>query len=398
MRIVIIVLDGVGIGALPDAGKYGDAGANTLRHCAEAVGGLSLPNLERLGLGNLGKFKGIKQVPHSLASFAKMAEKSAGKDTVSGHWEISGLVQSAPFPTYPNGFPPEIIKAFTRAIGKKGVLWNKTASGTDLIKELGDKHLKTGWPIVYTSADSVFQIAAHQEVAPLAELYAMCKTAREIMTGRHRVARVIARPFGGPPGNFERVPGRQDFSVPPPQATLLNKMQDAGLITVGIGKIGDIFSGSGLDKIIHTFGNAEGIAQTAATLEHLEPDLVFTNLVDFDTLYGHRNDPQGFAQALIEFDKKLPEIMEAMLLEDILVITADHGCDPTGPGTDHTREYVPLLIFGGLLIGGIDLGTRTSFADLGQTIAEAHGLRPLPHGTSFWKQISKEAQGIASFT
>jgi len=399
MRIIILVLDGVGVGALPDAADYGDAGSNSLRHCAQAVGGLSLPNLERLGLGHIGNFPGIKQVSHPLANFGKMAEASAGKDTSSGHWELAGLIQTISFPTYPQGFPPQVIEPFLKAIGKQGVLCNRPASGTDIIQELGEEHLKSGWPIVYTSADSVFQLAAHERVTPLEELYAMCRAARKILVGEHRVGRVIARPFGGEPGNIDRIPGRKDFSVPPPAPTLLDKLQGAGYQTVGIGKIGDIFAGSGLSKIIHTGSNAEGIEQTIKALgKDLGTDLIMTNLVDFDTLYGHRNDAAGYAQALLEFDKKLPQILGAMLLEDILIITADHGCDPTTPGTDHSREYVPLLVFGGLLVGGVDLGVRNSFADLGQTIAEALNIDKLPNGTSFWKQISKACQGIASYT
>ncbi|MBI5787988.1 MAG: phosphopentomutase [Candidatus Schekmanbacteria bacterium] len=397
MRVIVIVLDGVGIGALPDAALYNDAGANTLVNCAQAAGGLYLPNLERLGLGNIAQIQGVKKVPHALAAFGKMAEASVGKDTITGHWEIAGLKLTQSFPLYPDGFPPQIIEAFTQAVGKKGVLWNKTASGTDIIRDWGEEHFKTGLPIVYTSADSVFQIAAHIEVTPLDELYAMCRAARNILTGEYRIGRVIARPFGGFPGAFERVPGRMDFAVPPPEPTLLDKLQAAGHVTVGIGKIGDIFANTGLTQIIHTNDNREGIEQTLAALDGFSADFIFTNLVDLDTLYGHRNDVAGFAQALSDFDQGLGRILAALEREDILVITADHGCDPTTPGTDHTREHVPLLVFGGMIIGGVNLGTRQTYSDLGQTIAEAFKIDKLPNGESFWPQISKGYQGVQSW-
>ena len=389
MRIIVLILDGVGVGALPDAADYGDAGADTLRHCAERAPDLRLPTLEKLGLGCIGDFPGIAPAQRPLACFAKMAEASAGKDTMTGHWELTGLVQKTPFPLYPEGFPPQVIDAFCRAVGKQGVLGNKAASGTEIIRELAREHLQTGWPIVYTSADSVFQIAVHERVNSLQELYSMCRAARRILVGEHRVGRVIARPFGGEIGDIHRIPGRQDFPVPPPGPTLLNRLQESGYQTIGIGKIGDIFAGSGLSGVVHTNGNTEGIAQTLKALEKLEQGLIMTNLVDFDTLYGHRNDVEGFARALVEFDTMLRKILDAMGSRDILIISADHGCDPTTPGSDHSREYVPLLLFGAPVRTGVNLGVRSTFADLGQTIAAIMAVEPVPCGISFHSQISK---------
>lgn len=387
MRAAVIVLDSVGVGALPDAAAYGDAGTNTLGNVARAVGGLSLPHLERLGLGNILSLAGVPPCRRPLAFYGKMAEASAGKDTTTGHWELMGLVLREPFPTYPAGFPPEVINAFQAAIGRP-VLGNKPASGTEIIAELGAEHLRTGYPIVYTSADSVFQIAAHEEVIPPEELYRYCRLARQLLTGKHAVGRVIARPFRGEPGAFFRTPRRRDFALPPPRPTLLDRLQEAGKEVIGIGKIEDIFAGRGLTEVRHTTGNQAGIRETVGALRRASCGLVLTNLVDYDMLYGHRNDVIGYARALAEFDAALPEIMGAVRGRDLLVITADHGCDPTTPGTDHTREYVPLLVYRPHHPGGRSLGTRSTFADLAATLAEMFGLPAPEAGTSFWGEIN----------
>jgi len=321
-RVILIVLDGVGIGELPDASKYGDEGSNTLANTAEAVGGLNLPNMGKLGLSNIYPIKGIPYEEKPLAFYGKMAEASPGKDTTTGHWEISGIILDKPFPTYPNGFPKEIIEKFEKAIGRK-VLGNKPASGTEIIKELGEEHIKTGYPIVYTSADSVFQIAAHEDIIPVEELYRMCEIARSILHGEHAVARVIARPFAGTSGNFYRTPKRKDFSLPPPRNTLLDLLKNNDYDVIGVGKIEDIFAGRGLTYSLHQKNNAEGIENIFLAWNELKEGLIFVNLVDFDTLYGHRNDPLGMAKALEEFDKALPMIMKLLSDKDLLIITAD---------------------------------------------------------------------------
>ncbi|MCR4420752.1 MAG: phosphopentomutase [Clostridia bacterium] len=391
-RALVIVLDSVGVGALPDADRYGDAGTNTLVHVAEAVGGLHLPHLGRLGLGNILAVPGVAPEPRPLASYGKMAERSAGKDTTSGHWELMGLILDRPFPVYPDGFPPEIIGAFEQAIGRP-VLGNRPASGTEIIAELGEQHLRTGYPIVYTSADSVFQIAAHEEVIPVEDLYRYCLIARRLLAGKHGVGRVIARPFLGRPGAFYRTARRRDFSLPPPRPTLLDRLKEHGHEVVGIGKIEDIFAGRGLTRIYHTEDNQDGVAKTLEALKQSASGLVFTNLVDYDMLYGHRNDPVGYARALEQFDARVPEIISALRPRDFLVITADHGCDPTTPGTDHTREYVPLLA----LVAGNgearDLGTRETFADVAATLAEVFGLPAPEAGTSFWGEMGDGLDG-----
>ncbi len=381
-RAIIIVLDSVGIGALPDAADYGDAGTNTLAHVAEAVGGLRLPNLAAMGLGNIGAIAGVALVKDPNASFGKMAELSAGKDTTTGHWEMMGVVTRRPFPTYPNGFPEEIIREFERRIGR-GTLGNKVASGTEIIKQLGEEHIRTGCPIVYTSADSVFQIAAHEEVVPVDELYEMCLIARGMLVEPHNVQRVIARPFVGKPGAFARTPRRRDFALQPPSDTLLDKITSAGGEVIGIGKIEDIFCGRGITRAIHTGSNAEGIEATITEIEAGAGDVIFANLVDFDMLWGHRNDARGYADALEDFDRSLPSILDALKTDDVLIITADHGCDPTTPGTDHTREYVPLLVYGPSLARGVNLGTRGSFCDVAATLAEWLGVGKLNCGESF---------------
>ena len=385
LKVLLIILDGVGIGALPDAGTYGDEGSNTLGNLAAASGGLDLPNLERLGLGNISPIEGVKHQADPQACFGRMAEASPGKDSISGHWEIAGLILESPFPTYPRGFPPEVIDAFTEATGM-GVLGNKAASGTEIIKELGDEHVATGKPIVYTSADSVFQVAAHVDVIPLEELYEICKTARALLTGRHAVGRVIARPFTGPSGDYTRTPDRKDFSLCPPRMTLLDKLKEKGLETISVGKVDYMFSKRGFTGSVRTRSNQDGVGKIVDVVGEPHRGLIFANLVDFDMLWGHRNDIEGFRQGLEEFDAALPRIRGALGDEDLLVITADHGNDPTTPSTDHSREYVPLLVCGKSLKQGVDLGTRETFADLGATIGEVFGIET-EAGTSFLGSI-----------
>ncbi|MFA0783872.1 phosphopentomutase [Fervidibacter sacchari] len=368
-RAILFVLDGVGIGELPDAADYGDEGSNTLANMAKAVGGLNLPNLQRMGLGNIERIEGVPPAEKPIACYGKMREVSAGKDTTTGHWEIAGIIREKPFPTYPNGFPPEIIEAFEKAIGRK-VLGNKPASGTAIIEELGEEHLRTGYPIVYTSADSVFQIAAHEEIVPVEQLYEWCRIAREILKGEHEVARVIARPFIGTPGNFKRTPRRRDFSVPPPYPTLLDALTEVGLKVVTVGKIDDIFAGRGVTFAVHTSDNRDGMQQVEALTVQGDFDFLWCTLVDFDTVYGHRNNPQGFAQALREFDEWLGNFLPKLMGGDLLIITADHGNDPTTPSTDHSREYVPILIWTPSLKEGKPLGVRQTFADVSATIAD----------------------------
>ncbi|MGB9885901.1 MAG: phosphopentomutase [Moorellales bacterium] len=391
-RAAVIVLDSVGVGALPDADRYGDAEANTLGHVAEAVGGLNLPHLGRLGLGNIVPIRGVRPEPCPRAHYGKMAERSAGKDTTTGHWELMGLVTEQPFPVYPQGFPPEIIEPFEKAIGRR-VLGNRPASGTEIIAELGEEHLRTGRPIVYTSADSVFQIAAHEEVISVEELYRYCLLARRLLTGKHAVGRVIARPFLGRPGSFYRTSRRRDFALPPPRPTLLDRLREQGQEVIGIGKIEDIFAGRGLTRAYHTEDNADGMETTVKILRQPFSGLVFTNLVDYDMRYGHRNDPQGYARALEEFDSRLPELLSVLGADDLLIITADHGCDPTTPGTDHTREYVPILACLEASQPGRDLGTRETFADVAATLAEMFGLAAPEVGTSFWGEMHNGLDG-----
>lgn len=379
------MLDSLGIGELPDAKEYGDEGSNTLGHISYAVD-LGLPNLEKMGLGLLGDFRGIRRASKPYASYGIMSERSKGKDTTTGHWEMMGIILEEPFPTYPKGFPGDIIDSFRKAIGAD-ILGNIPASGTEIIKILGEEHLKTGKPIIYTSADSVFQIAAHEEIIPLERLYEICKIARRILVSPHAVSRVIARPFVGKPGSFMRTVNRRDFSVDPPKSALLDKMKEAGLEVVGIGKIEDLFAGHGITSSIHIRSNMDGVDQMINQIDNADTGIIFTNLVDFDTLYGHRNDPAGYARALAEFDKRLPEITAAMREEDLLIITADHGNDPTTPSTDHSREYVPLLVYGKRVKAGVDLGTRKTFADIGQTIAEIFKMEKIEAGESFWSYI-----------
>ncbi|MBF7082062.1 phosphopentomutase [Desulfallas sp. Bu1-1] len=373
LKVVLIVLDSAGIGALPDAEQYGDAGSNTLGNCSRAVGGLKMPHLGKLGLGLLTGIAGVPPVDEPAACYGKMAERSPGKDTTTGHWEIAGIILDRPFPVYPDGFPPEIIEPFKDRIGRD-ILGNKAASGTAIIEELGELHMRTGKPIVYTSADSVFQIAAHEEVIPLDELYRMCRVARELLTGRHAVGRVIARPFVGSPGSFQRTANRHDYSLKPPAPSVLNLLKDNGLEVVAVGKINDIFAGEGITRSVHTTGNIDGVNKTLELMREDFNGLIFTNLVDFDQKFGHRNDPRGYAGALEEFDSRVPDLIEALHPADVLLITADHGCDPTTTSTDHSREFVPLLVFGHQLKKGVNLGTRSSFSDVAATVARIFGL------------------------
>lgn len=387
-RSIVIVLDSLGIGALPDAADYGDAGAHTLGHICEVAADLSLPNLARMGLGNLGRFSGIAAEPHPSAGYGRMREASACKDTMTGHWELMGLITEVSFPTYPQGFPPRVIRGFEEAIGRR-ILGNVPASGTEIIRQMGDEHIRTGSPIVYTSADSVFQIAAHEDVIPVEELYEMCRKARVLLSPPHPVARVIARPFTGSSGRFVRTHRRHDFCLPPPGKTLLNLLQNQGYEVAGIGKIGDLFAGSGLTGSVPTRNNEDGLDQTLLAMQEIDSGLILTNLVDFDMLYGHRNDPRGYARALMAFDRRLPELGRSMRPQDLLVITADHGCDPTTPGTDHTREYVPLLIQGEMSAQGVDLGTRAGMADLAKTLKAYFRVPGALAGESFWGMIRR---------
>ncbi|MDP3014701.1 MAG: phosphopentomutase [Candidatus Subteraquimicrobiales bacterium] len=385
-RAIIIILDSVGVGELTDAYKYSDEGSNTLANTAKAVGGLNLPNFQKLGLGNIIDIEGVSPSKNPLASFGKMAEKSAGKDTTTGHWELMGLYLPKPFPVYPKGFPEEIINEFERRIGRK-ILWNKPASGTEIIKELGEKHLKPGCPIIYTSADSVFQIAAHEDIISLNELYKMCEVARDILKDEHNVCRVIARPFTGKPDTFVRTAERRDYSVKPPSKTVLDYAIDAGFKVYAVGKIGEIFANQGISKAVHTKNNMDGIDKTLEFMKNEDKGIIFANLVDFDMLWGHRNDPQGYAKGLKEVDKRVPELIERLKSSDVLIFTVDHGCDPTTPSTDHSREYVPLLVYGEKIKPGINLGIRKSFSDLGRTISELLGFPAPVEGESFAEMI-----------
>lgn len=343
-RVFLIVLDSFGVGELPDAQKFGDVGANTLATCYK-TNILNVPNMISLGLGSIDGVVNIGKVHSQKGAYGKMAERSQGKDTTTGHWEISGIVSNKPFPTYPDGFPEDIIEKFGKAVGR-GILCNKPYSGTAVIEDYGDEHIKTGDLIVYTSADSVFQIAAHEDVVPTEALYDYCKIAREILVGEHAVGRVIARPFKGESGNYYRTPNRRDFSLEPTSETMLDALKKNGKDVIAVGKITDIFANRGITKTVYTHGNAEGMAVTYECLKEDFNGLCFTNLVDFDMLYGHRNDALGYAAALNEFDSWLGDFKEKLHEDDILIITADHGCDPVGPKTDHTREYVPILVYG----------------------------------------------------
>jgi len=379
MTVTVIVLDSVGVGALPDAEAFGDAGAHTLDHTVEATG-VALPNLAELGLGRIRGVTAVPAVPRPNGAFGRMAERSPGKDTTTGHWEFMGVVLDQPFRTF-DRFPDEVMERFDAATGR-GHLGNRAASGTTILDELGPEHLRSGDPIVYTSADSVFQVAAHVDVVPLETLYAWCEAAREILTGPHAVARVIARPFRGEPGAFERLHGkRRDISLSPPR-TVLDALQEAGKAVIAVGKIGDIYDGSGMSEVRKTGGNEEGVEATLAAMRERPDGLVFCNLVDFDAAYGHRRDPAGYGKALAAFDARLPDLIAAAGRDDVLLLVSDHGNDPTWHGTDHTREY-GLLLAHGPAAAGVDLGTRTGFSDLGATVAELLGVSWHGPGTSF---------------
>jgi phosphopentomutase len=378
-----MVCDSLGVGEAPDADAYGDQGADTVGHAAAAVGGLELPTLAAWGFGRLTQITGVAAVDPAAAVVARMAERSAGKDTTTGHWEMMGVVLETPFPTYPDGFPPEVIDAFADAIGR-GVLGNKTASGTEIIKELGAEHLETGRPIVYTSADSVFQIATHKRAVPLEQLYTWCRQARRLLEGEHAVGRVIARPFDGEPGSFFRTTERRDYALPPAGPTVLEALERAGVRTLGVGKIEDIFSRRGLVDSDHTGDNETSLDATVRFLRQADgPTLVFTNLVDFDMVYGHRRDAEGYARCLERLDARLPEVVAELGEDDWLFLTADHGCDPSAPGTDHTREFTPLVAFSPGGTAGHRLPDRATFADLGATVADLFGVDPLGPGRSF---------------
>lgn len=368
-RAILIVLDSAGIGALPDAAAFGDEGANTLGNIRRVRGRLALPNLYRLGLANIegSTLPDVAAAP--AGAFGRCAEHTLAKDTTCGHWEMAGLPLDKPFRTYPNGFPAELMHRFELAIGR-GTLGNCVASGTEIIQRLGDEHVRTGFPIVYTSADSVFQIAAHEQVIPVEQLYQICETARSLLTGDNLVGRVIARPFIGSSGAYQRTERRRDYALPPFSDTILDALDGAGFPVVGIGKIEDIFCHRGVTMVDHTRNNPDGIAATQRFIESGEGAFIFVNLVDFDMLYGHRNDVEGYAAALEAFDRALPAMLGALRENDILMVTADHGCDPTTPGTDHTREYIPLVVAGPHVRSGVNLGTRDTFADIGATVYE----------------------------
>lgn len=386
MRVFLVVLDGVGIGELPDADRYGDRGANTLGHVAEFAGGLRLPVLESLGLGRLLPLPGVRPIGDPRGARARMAERSPGKDSTTGHWEMMGLVLERPFPTYPNGFPEDLLERWSERVGR-GWLGNCAASGTEIIARLGAAHRETGRYIVYTSADSVFQVAAHEGVVPLDELYAACRTARGLLAGEHAVGRVIARPFVGGDGAWSRTANRRDFSLEPFESTVLDRLAERDRRVVSVGKVDDLFAGRGIHDAIHTHDNSEGQNVLLDLARRPGEGLVFANLVDFDTQFGHRNDPAGFARALEAADDFLGELVGRLRDDEMAWVTADHGNDPTTPGTDHTREYVPFLAAGPRVRAGADLGTRSTFADLGATLSELFGLAPSRHGASFLEEL-----------
>lgn len=387
-KIILIVLDSVGIGELPDAAKYGDEGSNTLGNIARAIEGFTLPNLERLGLGCIEGSTGYRPVTDPIGSFGKMAERSNGKDTTTGHWELAGITIEKPFPVYPNGFPDEIVTRFEDAIGTK-ILGNYPASGTEIIKTLGQQHVNTGYPILYTSADSVLQLAAHEDIIPLERLYEICEIARNIMTGEHAVGRVIARPFIGKENSFKRTGNRRDFSLKPIKKTILDYLKEKGLEVKAVGKIEDIFAGEGITQAVHTHSNMDGIDKTLDFISEKFEGLIFTNLVEFDMTFGHRNNVEGYAKALSRFDERLPEILDALSEDDILILTADHGCDPTTDSTDHSREYVPLLVYGKKLKRGVNLGIRKSFSDIAQTVSEVFNAGGKFNAESFYKDLKQ---------
>ncbi|HYE83837.1 MAG TPA: phosphopentomutase [Clostridia bacterium] len=388
-RVILIVMDSVGVGELPDAGTYGDSGSNTLGNIAGSIKDFRLENLEALGLGNIDGHTGLKSTEDPMGSYGRAGEISPGKDTTTGHWEIAGITLEQAFPTFPEGFPQELVDAFENAIGTK-TLGNEVASGTEIIARLGDEHVKTGYPIIYTSADSVFQIAAHEEVIPLARLYEICEKARHLLKDKYAVGRVIARPFLGTSGSYKRTPNRKDFSLKPVKKTMLDIIAENNMRVTAVGKIEDIFAGTGITEAVHTKNNMEGMDKTLEYIKTDKKGLIFTNLVDFDMLYGHRNDVNGYAQALKEFDARLPEVYAAMKDSDVLIITSDHGCDPTTESTDHSREYIPVLLYGKHVKTGVNIGTRTGFCDIGATVLDILGLPMDIKGISFKNEIFTE--------
>lgn len=385
-RAILVVMDSLGVGALPDADLYGDAGSHTLDHVYKACGGLDIPNLESLGFGNIEGVTELKKVAKTTGAYGRLMERSKGKDTVTGHWEIGGVILEKPLNTYPDGFSDEIINEFLAKVNKKAVLGNCVASGTAIIEELGDEHVKTGNPIIYTSADSVFQIAAHEDVIPLEELYKMCQIAREMLVGEHAVGRVIARPFIGKSGGYKRTSNRRDYALDPFSKTMLEYLKEDGKEVAAVGKIEDIYNQKGVTSAIHTKNNMDGVDVTLKYMDTVKEGLIFTNLVDFYMLYGHRNDPQGYGKAIEDLDGRLKEIYAKMTDEDILILTADHGCDPTTESTDHSREYIPVLIHG-KNIKPVNLGTRTGFTDIGKTILDYFNIENDIDGKSFLKEI-----------
>jgi phosphopentomutase len=384
-RVIWIVLDSVGIGEMPDAAQYGDVGSDTLGHIAQSRK-LHLDNLCRLGLGNIRPLDRLPPDAAPSGAYGRCALASPGKDTTTGHWEMAGIHLAKPFPVYPHGFPPEVMEQFEQRIGR-ATLGNKAASGTEILNELGEEHMRTGSPIVYTSADSVFQVAAHEEVITLYELYKICETAREILRGKHEVGRVIARPFIGSPGAFTRTPNRHDYAVPPPKGMLLDKLQERGVDVFAVGKIFDVFLGRGVGDYEKTKSNADGMEKTLQAMDSLADGMIFVNLVDFDQNYGHRNDVEGYARALEAVDDWFPSLEARLRTDDLLILTADHGCDPTTASTDHSREYVPLLVYGKSARPGVDLGTRRTLSDIGQTVAENFGTA-IATGESFLSRLT----------
>ena len=387
-RVFLTVMDSVGIGEAPDAEKFGDKGADTLGHIAEKMNGLHMPVMGKLGLSNIREIKGIEKADKPMAYYTKMQEASNGKDTMTGHWEIMGLRIDTPFRVFPDGFPPELIQELEEKSGRK-IIGNKPASGTEILVELGEEHVKTGALIVYTSADSVLQIAAHEEVVPLEELYRICEIAREItLRDEYMVGRVIARPFVGEPGAFKRTPNRHDYALKPFGRTVMNELKDSGFDVISIGKIADIYDGEGVTKALRTTSNMDGMDKQVQTLDMEFTGLSFLNLVDFDALFGHRRDPEGYGKALEEYDARLQEVLDKLRDDDLLIITADHGNDPVHAGTDHTREYVPLLVYSKQFIEGKELPLRKTFADIGATVADNFGVKMPEHGTSFLKDLN----------
>ena len=386
-RAILIVLDSLGVGELPDAESYGDKGSNTLGNIIKSCGSLKIDQLEDLGIGNIEGVSGTKKVDNCKGCFGKAMEKSKGKDTVTGHWEIAGAILDKPLNTYPNGFSKEIIDEFCEKANVKGILGNEVASGTEIIERLGEEHVRTGYPIIYTSADSVFQIAAHEDIIPLEELYKQCEIARKMLVGDKVVGRVIARPFVGKDGAFKRTSNRRDYALDPFSKTMLEYLSENGLEVAAVGKIEDIYNKKGVTKAVHTKDNEDGVNKTLEYMDSVKDGLIFTNLVDFDMLYGHRNDAKGYGKAIEAFNNRLDEIYSKMNDEDILIITADHGCDPTTESTDHSREYIPIIIYGKKLRSGVNIGTRETFADIGKTILDYFNIDNELVGKSFLQEI-----------